>query len=202
MRSSLFPNTSTYAVAAAIVTLAVICAASVRAQNVGQTSRVQFGVVRSAQEVPLNSNAAQGAIVGGMLGIASGGGGRSSRRVRNGMIGAGAGAALTGATEGPRMGMSYTVEMPDGSTTKIISDQREIVKGDCVSVEQVGETANIRRTSSSYCDAANQHAISSLNSHYTSEAADCYAAKQEVSAAETPDSIDAAIRKARLLCNG
>lgn len=171
------------------------------AQSVGQNTRVQFGIVRSAEEVSLDSSAPQNAMIGGMLGIASSSGG-TARRVRNGIFGATAGAALTSATEGSRSGMSYTVEKADGSSSTIVTDQREIREGDCVAVEQAGQTANIRRTSMSYCDKANERAISAVAAHSNSEAALCEQAKQELADATAAEAVDLATRKVQLLCNG
>ncbi|HLS82848.1 MAG TPA: hypothetical protein VK025_15720 [Steroidobacter sp.] len=185
----------------ALLGLSVCVACAAQSQRVGQNARVQHGVVRNAQQVELDSNAAQGAIVGGLLGLASGGG-RSSRRARNSIIGAGAGAALTGAAEGSRAGMSYTVEKPDGSIMTIVTDQQGIKPGDCVAVEQVGETANIRRTANSYCDKANQRAVSSVADHAAAAAVACSTAKQELVDATTTEAVDIATRKIELLCNG
>jgi hypothetical protein len=187
--------------ATVLIVLGSVMATAAQSQQVGQSTRVQFGVVRNVQEVSLDSNAARGAVVGGMLGIVSGSG-STSRRARNGIVGAGAGGALTNAAEGSRTGMSYTVEIMDGSSTTIVSDQSEIHEGDCVAIEQVGDTANIRRTSASYCNKTNQKAVSSVASHSTSEAVACEAAKQELANATTSAASDAASRKAELLCNG
>jgi hypothetical protein len=184
---------------AAIATTLIACATA-QSQRVGQSSRVQFGIVRSAQQVTLDSDAAKGALVGGMLGIVSGSG-SSSRRARNAIIGAGAGGALAGAAEGNRQGMRYTVELTDGSSTTIVTDQREIREGDCVAIEQVGQTANIRRTSAAYCDRANQTAINSVADHSNSEAVACDAAKQELTEASTKEEVEVAARKIELLCN-
>jgi hypothetical protein len=184
-----------------MIGLGAVATVAAQSQRVGQSARVQFGVVRSAQEVPLDSNAARGALVGGLLGIASGGG-STSRRARNAIIGAGAGGAITGAAEGARTGMSYKVEMNDGSSITIVTDQREIREGDCVAVEQVSDTANIRRTSTGYCNKDNQRAIDSVNTHSASEAVACETAKQELAEAATKDTAEIAARKVELLCNG
>ena len=171
--------------------------------RVGQKATVQFGVVSAAQEIELTSNAAQGALIGGMLGLASGmGGGRSSASTaRNAIVGAAAGGVATGASEGDRRGMQYTVRMMDGSSTRIVTDQREIREGDCVAVERAGNTANIRRISSSYCDNANQQAVRSVEDHTSSEAVQCQAAKEELVDATTNEEVDIAKRKVDLLCN-
>jgi outer membrane lipoprotein SlyB len=189
--------------AAPLIGLVAMMSSPAHPQRAGQSVNVQFGIVRSAQEVVLDSNAARGAIVGGLLGIASAGGRSSARTARNGILGAGTGGAIAGAAEGDRSGMSYTVEMADGSSTKIVSDQRDIREGDCVAIEQVRDTANIRRAAASYCDEKNQPAVSSVSEHTQSDAVACQAAKQElVETTVGTDAADLAARKVQLLCNG
>jgi outer membrane lipoprotein SlyB len=171
-------------------------------QRAGTSSTVQFGIVRSAQEVTLDSNAAQGALVGGTLGlIMSGSSASSPRRARNAILGATAGAAVTGAAQGNRQGMSYQVEMIDGSLARIVTDQREIHTGDCVAIERVRDTANIRRVAQSYCDRANTRAVESVADHSRSQATACEAAKQELVEATTQEAVDLAARKVSLLCD-
>lgn len=108
---------------------------------------------------------------------------------------------MTGATEGNRRGMSYTVEMLDGSTTTIITDQRDIREGDCVAIERVRDTSNIRRATSDYCDKQNQRAVNSIEDHTTSDALACESAKQAL-LESTQETADLAARKVELLCNG
>jgi hypothetical protein len=137
--------------------------------RVGQSATVDHGIVRSAEPVRLNSTAAQGAIIGGTLGLLLGPGSRAR--------GAIAGAALGGATGavagGDRTGISYTVEMQGGSTTRIVSDQREIRVGDCVAVERVGQGANIRRASAHYCDPTYAQAVRAVDASVRTEAVQC-----------------------------
>ena len=177
------------------------CAVPPQQQRVGQNATVSFGVVRGAEQVTLDSNAAQGALVGGTLGLATSGGSSRNRRVANSIIGAAAGGALTAATEGNREGMAYTVAMVDGSTTRIVTDQREIQPDDCVAIERVGQTANIRRVSDGYCDIANRTAVNLVAGEVRSEAVACESAKQELADATTNEEADLAIRKVELLCN-
>src|SRR5690606_35875984 len=103
-------------------TMLVACA--VPNPHVGQNATVQFGVVRSAEPVTLNSAAAEGALIGGTLGLVAGRGQRSS--ARNAIVGAALGGAATAAAEGERQGMAYTVDILDGSSMRIVTDQREI----------------------------------------------------------------------------
>ena len=170
------------------------------AQRPGDSATIQFGTVRGAKPVELHSDAAAGALVGGTLGLLSSRG-STSRAVRNGIIGAGAGGALTSASEGQRNGMSYTVEKADGASTTIVTDQREIQIGDCVAIEQVGQTANIRRASASYCQRANQAAIASVENYAQEDAMACATAKKELVEAQTKEAAELAARKIELLCN-
>lgn len=193
----------TFWVVAVLVGSMAMTGCEMNAPRVGQKATVQFGVVSAAQEIELSSNAAQGALVGGMLGLATGlaGGRSSSKTARNAIVGAAAGGVATGVSEGDRRGMQYTVQMMDGSSTRIVTDQREIREGDCVAVERVGNTANIRRAPASYCDNANQQAVRSVESHTSSEAIECQKAKQELVDATTAEAVDIAKRKIELLCN-
>ncbi len=184
----------------AISLLSLLVGCTAQSHRVGQTARVQFGVVSSANEVTLDSNAAGGAIVGGMLGLTSGGG-SSSRRARNSIIGAGVGAAVADASQGDRRGMSYRVSMLDGSSLSIVTDQRQIHVGDCVAIEQVSGTSNIRRVSQSYCERTNARAVDDVSAHARSEAVACQSAKDELVQAQSQEEIDLASRKIDLLCN-
>ena len=166
--------------------------------RVGQSASVQFGVVQSAQEVQLDSNAVQGALIGGTIGVLASG--RGSRG-RGAVTGAAVGGATTAAAEGNRTGTQYTVQMLDGSSTRIVSDQREIKINDCVAIERVGNSANIRRASTDYCDPANAQAVSEVSDAIKSEAAHCETAKQELAAAENDKAMDLAMRKVELLCD-
>jgi hypothetical protein len=174
-------------------------AGSSEAQRVGQGSIIQFGTVRNAEQVPLQSDAAAGALVGGTIGLVASGGKRSA--VRNGIMGAAVGGVVTAAAQGNRTGIAYTVEMNDGSRNRIISDQREIRVGDCVAIERVGQTANIRREPAAYCAKENAQAVKAVQKDTDAAAARCEVAKEELVAASSPEAVDLAYRKINLLCN-
>lgn len=180
------------------VVLVAIAGCEMTSHRVGQNATVQFGVVQSAQEVTLDSNAAQGALLGGTIGIMASGRGSAARGAATGAVVGAAGAA---ATQGNRRGTQYTVQMTDGSSVRIVSDQREIKVNDCVAIERVGNNANIRRASSDYCDPANAQAISAVSEANKSEAAHCQSAKDELAAAKDEKAMDLAIRKVELLCD-
>lgn len=167
--------------------------------RVGQRANIQFGTVRQVEEVRLQSDAAAGALIGGTIGLIASGGSRTAPR--NAILGAAVGAGATAVAQGNRTGIAYTVAMLDGSTVRIISDQSEIRVGDCVAIERVGETNNIRREPSAYCARDNQQAVATVRNETEAAAARCEAAKEELVRASTAEAVDTAGRKVNLLCN-
>jgi hypothetical protein len=167
--------------------------------RVGQRTFIQFGTVRHIEEVNLQSDVPAGALIGGTLGLITAGGSRNAPR--NAIVGAAIGAGATAAIQGSRTGIAYTVQMLDGSTIRIISDQREIRVGDCVAIERAGDTNNIRREPAAYCATGNQAAIGAVRQEWEAAAARCEAAKEELVRASTPEAVNAATQKVELLCN-
>jgi hypothetical protein len=167
--------------------------------RVGQSTSIQFGTVRQVEQVQLQSDVPAGALIGGTIGLVASGGSRTAPR--NAIVGAAVGAAATSAVQGNRTGTAYTVAMLDGSTIRIISDQSEIRVGDCVAIERVGQTNNIRRESSAYCAPGNRQALAAVQQQTEAAAARCEAAKEELVNATTPEAVDTASRKVHLLCN-
>ena len=172
------------------------------AQRAGQSIKVQYGVVTASKEVVLSSDAVpKGALVGGTIGLLSTRRGPSRQhRTRNVIVGTTVGAAVGSARSGDDTGILYDVTVGTG-IVQIVTDQTEIRVGDCVAVEQAGETTNIRRVSDEYCNQANAAAISAVADEAEEEAEKCLAAKQELVNAETREQVDIAATKIKLLCD-
>jgi hypothetical protein len=77
----------------------------------------------------------------------------------------------------------------------------EIRVGDCVAIERVDETNNMRREPSAYCARENQQAVAAAQKETEAAAARCEAAKEELAGASTPVAVDRATAKVSLLCN-
>lgn len=183
-----------------LVFIFVFTATNVMAQSSGQSTTVNIGVVESAERVALQeSSGAGGALVGAAIGYNAGSGKSSSKKRRHAIIGGSIGAAAT--AKDPTEGMKYTVKFLDGSTISLVSDQFEIKIGDCVSVEQVKDTANIRHQDPAACNPDVKEAVSELQDELIEDANECAAAKQELSNAETMEAVEIATAKARILCN-
>jgi len=184
------------------VTLSCMLAGNGWAQRAGQSVSIQYGTVTQGRQVDLKSGAVPGgAVVGGTLGLLSAGGKSTGKKVRNTLIGGIAGSAIAGSAQGNTMGMLYEVDMGAGGRMQVVTDQREIRTGDCVAVEKAGETANIRRVSSAYCDPANSAAVASVATESKKDADECVTAKQQLVDATTADELELARKKLELLCN-
>lgn len=123
-----------------------------QAATKGASVTTRHGVVENTQQVQLQSKAGAGAVVGGVVGYNLNSGKSSSKQRRRTAAGAAVGAAGTRAAEGDLTGMEYTVKMTDGSQIRLVSDQTQIHKGDCVAIEQSGDKANIRRVDKAQCE--------------------------------------------------
>ncbi len=172
------------------------------AQKSGQSAKLTVGNVKKTERVQLQSEAAKGALVGGVVGYhVTKSKKSSSRKWTNAMAGAAVGASAKRASEGDLSGILYTVETGQGSVVKVISDQTEIREGDCVVIEELRDTVNIRRIDSSGCDPKSAQAIKEIEDEFEEEASECLAAKELLLKAETDEEIELAVRKIKLLCN-
>jgi hypothetical protein len=152
-----------------------------------------------------------GTIVGGGVGLATGGGQSSSNRALRTAVGATAGRNV-GNMASRSQAFEYTVLIGGTNTVRIVSDQAGKRVGDCVAVEQ-GQFNNIRLVADSRCSpppaqraaapaaapapapapvAAGPAEIEAANA--------CDQAKQQVLAADTDDAFALAERRMRLLC--
>lgn len=180
----------------------LIIAPGAQAQKKGQNVIVQYGTVIQKEKVNLNSGAVpRGAVVGGALGLASAGGKSNKKKARNALVGAAAGGAIASSSQGSTHGMLYTIDLGSAGMAQVVTDQTEIVRGDCVAVEKAGETANVRRISSGYCQPSNAAAVASVAEDSAEEADECLQAKQMVVDSTTDQELEFARAKMSLLCD-
>lgn len=173
-----------------------------QAQKKGQSATVQYGKVVQKESVNLNSGAVpRGAVVGGALGLASAGGKSKKKKARNALVGAAAGGAIASSSQGSTKGMLYTIDLGSMGMAQVVTDQTEIVRGDCVALEKAGDTANVRRISSGYCDSANAAAVAAIAEETAEEADECLQAKEMVVNSTTAQEFEFAKAKMSLLCD-
>lgn len=192
-----------FAAALCLVSVTIVgtsTAQTVSRSQLGSSFEIRYGTVESVERVSVQSQAGQGAVTGGIIGGATSG---HRHRGKHAVEGAVAGALLTVLLEGDRRAYQYTVDFDDGSVTKVIIETGGIVEGDCVAVE-LGQTANIRRTSSVHCEDRGHEALSDpiVNAKQQTEAAECHAAKEMALQATTEEATDIALKKVRVFCEG
>ncbi|MEM9256511.1 MAG: hypothetical protein AAGA91_13775 [Pseudomonadota bacterium] len=187
----------------ALSAVLVLTACESQSTRPGQTSTITVGVIQSAQPVELTSNAGTGAALGGLAGWASAATGSSSQQARNAIIGAGLGGVLADLSQGNRSGMRYGVRTNNGNVINVVSDQTQMQVGDCVTVEEQSDRANIRRVSPTMCDRASSSAVASphVQGEMSDDAAKCAQAKERLLAAKTEEETQTALRVAQILCN-
>ena len=185
------------------MTTAALLALALLPLHTHAQSRVQYGRITAVTPVTETSGSSQnvGMIVGGGLGLASGGGQSSSNRALRAAAGGTAGRAVGG-----RMGQSqsfeYTVLIGGTNTVRIVSDQAGKRVGDCVSIEQ-GQFANIRLVPDARCAPPPRPAPAPAPAPVAADveaATACDQAKQQVLDAATDDAFALAERRMRLLC--
>ena len=181
--------------------LFVLLSSPLMAQKSGQSIQIQYGVVVASKYVQEKSNAGKGALVGGAIGLYAGKGKSSGTKFRRSTAGAVIGGSATSAAQGSREAREYQVNTSTGITV-IISDQTQIAVDDCVIIETPSKgNSNIRRVANTYCDPASAEVVADLQDEMQEEAQECAAAKSELSAANTDDAVDRALRKISILCD-
>ena len=160
---------------------------------------VAYGTVESVQQEQMKPAYAEGSIIGGALGLLASSHYSAGSQVLGAAAGAGLGALVSKETAGTAN--RFTIKLVNGTTVSVVTDQKDIDAGDCVSVEQ-GDHANIRRVSSSYCNTPASHpAYPDMHAHVTRISADCAAAKQQLLKATTEQETDIAYKKMQALCD-
>ncbi len=170
------------------------------AQKTGQSARITVGVVTHVQRVQLQSNKNRNSLLGGAAGWALARNQSSGIQAAAALGGAALGRGATSRSEGANTGIQYTVQTSAGSAVQVITDQTEIRIGDCVTVEETPNGANVRRSDPSMCKASPE-VIAEVEDELREEADECDQAKQRLIAAETEEQVAVARQVVEILCN-
>lgn len=159
---------------------------------------VAYGTVENVQQVAMKPNYAEGSIIGGALGLLAASGYSTGSQALGAAAGAGLGALVSKETAGTAN--QFTIRLVNGDTVSVVTDQKDIDAGDCVSVEQ-GEHANIRRVSATMCNTPASHpAYPAIHASVQKDSEDCATAKQEMLKASTEQQTNVAYTKMKALC--
>jgi uncharacterized protein YcfJ len=180
---------------------AMVFTTGLSAQKSGQSARITVGKVEQMKAVELSNSSGRGAVAGGAIGWAATRNKSSKKQLGGAVLGAAAGGAVSNRSQGSRAGMQYVVRTGEGSAITIVSDQTQIAIGDCVTVEEHSQGANIRRIDPAACMPESDQVIAELEEEMQEEAMECAASKDELLAATTVDEFELAKRKMDILCN-
>ena len=181
----------------AVLSASLLTAASAQAAT---AMSVSYGTITgiNQQARDTSGGASGGAILGGLVGLASGSGRSRSNRALRTLGGAAVGSAA-GRTMAQGTEMVYTVDLVNGGTVRVVMDSGSFHRGDCVAVEQGGPSANLRRVSSEFC--LNNAAIpQQYRAAQQQEADQCAQAKQRLLDAQTEEEINSAAMVMNILC--
>ena len=179
---------------------AVLVVQPAQAQKRGDSARITIGVVEGARRVEFDAQTGRGALLGGAAGWALARNQSSGRQAAAAAAGAGLGAASRNRRHGGS-GMEYVVRTSAGSAVTVVTDQTEVRIGDCVSVEQRGDTANIRRVDNDLCAPASQEVVEAVTPALEQEADRCVQAKERLFEATTPEEVEVARQIMEAFCN-
>lgn len=163
-----------------------------------QVIDVQYGTIENIQQVKMDASYKKDSLIGGALGLLAASTGSTGTQIAGAAAGAGLGALVAKETAGT--GQRYTIQLASGGDIAIVTEQQDLVVGDCVSVEQ-GKHANLRRVSSVMCSTDPSHpAYDAMHSSTKSDASECEQTKQQLVNAKTEQETDIAYKKMRALC--
>ena len=171
--------------------------------NLNSTVAINYGTVSSVTPVRLESNATRNAAIGGLAGLLTQARGSGTERLAGAAIGAAIGGLGTRAMEGDNMANSFVINLNRGNTVQVVTEQQNIVVGDCVAVES-GRHTNLRRVSAVQCNPPRQPNPTidqQISNHEQGEANACDQAKEEMLRAQTVEEVNALIRKVQVICD-
>ena len=161
---------------------------------------VSYGTITGVNQQARDTSggATGGALLGGIVGLASGSGRSRSNRALRTLGGAAVGSAA-GRTMAQGTEMVYTVDLLNAGTVRVVMDSGNFARGDCVAVEQGGPSANLRRVSSEFC--FNNAAVpQQYKAAIQREADQCAQAKQRLLDATTEEQVNSAAMVMNILC--
>lgn len=194
-------NIRRLAVAAGLGLTLVGGSTTVLAQRTGDSSKVSVGIVEGKQRVALKSDTGRNALLGGALGWGLARNQSSGKQAAAALGGAALGGGATSKAQGDNTAMQYTIRTSGGSAIQVLTDQTEIIVGDCVIVEETSKGANVRRKDPAMCKASSPAVMSQVEAEMQDDANQCDAAKQRLIAAKTPEEVEVAKQVMEILCN-
>ena len=164
---------------------------------------ISYGTIQTVTPVKVSpTGEIAGSIAGGLLGLALTAGHSGGSMLLGAAGGALGGGLLGHVMQGSDTADQFVIRRNDGSSFEVATEQRDLVPGDCVAIEQ-GEQTNLRRVNDAYCQPGTPLAADNrvaLEEQHDAQV--CSEAKQSLNNAQGIQAIDAAIARVRALCHG
>ena len=184
--------TAVIALFASIFTVGTLQAANVMSVAYGTITGI------GQQQRDTSGGSTGGAVLGGIVGLASGSGKSRSNRALRSLGGAAVGSAA-GRTMARGTDLVYTVSLVGGGTVRVVMNQGNFQRGDCVAVERGGAAANMRRVSSSFCT-DNARVPEQYKAEHRREANECANAMDRLLAAQDEQEVRTASMIVDIVC--
>ena len=184
-------------------TLAIVACSTtgVNPRDKNVTINISYGTIKSTEAVNLQSEVGKSAAIGGLWGLLGNARGNSSDLVGGAVFGALFMGGVTKIAEGSREAEAYEVELKDGSVVKVVIDDKELVIGDCVALEQ-GKTTNLRKVAHDLCGTSFEDSDDlEIAAEMKEDAEHCHAAKLQLLDAATEAEVNNALKKVKVLCH-
>lgn len=163
----------------------------------------RYGHVVAKQQIDQGNSIPAGAVIGGIVGLATAGGKSSSTKAKRT-----AGGALLGGVIGNQVDKSkrqwlYTVRFPGGDEERIMLDDDRLNLGDCAAVTYSTYETTVGYTSNYFCQPGSGRRGPGPAATTTVAAEDdpCLEAKRRLLDATDEDEIAQLERKVELICN-
>lgn len=194
-------KTTNYITGLSAALLMAGCTSSgVHRADVEQAIHISYATVIDVEDVKIKSEAGKSAGLGGLWGLSIGASGDRGDIV-GGLV---AGALLLGLTtkiaEGSNEAKGYTVEYSDGDRVKIVTEDKQVARGDCVAVES-GRTVNVRRVAASLCSTEVEADYEQPSQASFVESPACVEAKRELMKVDDAEQMNIYLDKVRELCD-
>lgn len=182
------------------LSLPVLALAGVSNQPLNNAElEVRHGFVVAREVLDEKSAVPAGAIIGGLIGLASGSGRSGSSKAKRAVGGAVVGGVIGNQVDRSRRQWVYTIRFPAGDEMQFVLDDDSLRTGDCAAVREGRQSTSVQYSSAYFCNRSESERVVEPNSD--SESGElCAESKRQLLAAQTSEETELAERKVRLLC--
>lgn len=162
----------------------------------------RYGHVVGKREVAEKNSVPAGAIIGGLVGLATSGGKSSGTKLRRTAGGAVVGGVIAGQADKANERWLYTIRFPGGGEERIVIEDRRLSLGDCAAVQYTRNETLVHYSSSYYCEPRSTRTgrVEAIRADPESDADPCLEARRRLLEENDPEQIELLERKIQSIC--